>query len=328
MGYLAPLLGDAEKADLAAYLATVNRQAEEGSTAPQAWPWGLEWGRIAPGVLPPALKARLFNPGSTAVELAPSITGAAASVALSHDCPVLLLPGAGCTASLQLLSPLPARLGAALRWQTPGPQAAAPLGLFASAADAAVGVAEASPPLETLQLNPAGGSASATFDIVNSGAQVLTLGVPAITGPGQAVFSTAGSGCAPGLALGPGQRCTVRVTALASPGTGFAEALLQWRNDGQHLQPVVLRAERGGVPAPAPPPAPVPPPVPAPPSPPAPAPAPGPAPAPAPAAPAEGGGGCSVAHSPRAPDPVWVFVLGLAAWRLTQRRAQPGSGRV
>jgi hypothetical protein len=330
MGYLAPLLTDADKADLSAYLAAVNQQAEPGSTTAQAWPWGLEWGRLAPGAAAPTLKAQVFNRGSGAVELAPSVSGAAQALALSHDCPTLLPPGAGCTASLQLLPTAPARLGAALRWQAPGPQAVAPVGLFASRADAAVGIAEASPPVELVHLNPAGGSASAGFDIVNAGAQGLTLGVPAITGPAQALFSTAGSTCVAGLALSPGQRCTVRVTATASPGTGFAEALLQWRNDGQHLQPVVLRAERGGVPSPtpAPPPAPVPPPAPAPPTSPAPAPAPSPAPAPAPAVPAKGGGGCSMAHGPRAPDPVWVFVLGLAAWRLAQRRVQPGSGRV
>lgn len=331
MGYLAPLLGEAEKTDLSAYLATVNRQAESGDMATQAWPWGLEWGRLAPGVLPPVLKAQVFNPGPAAVELAPAVAGDAAAVALGHDCPTVLPPGAGCTASLQLRAPLPARLAAALRWQAPGPQAVAPVGLYASAADAAVGVAEATPPLESLQLSPTGGSASASFEIINSGGQVLTLGVPAITGPGQAVFSTAGSSCAPGLALGPGQRCTVRVTATASPGTGFAEALLQWRNDGQHLQPVVLRAERGcaPAPAPAPPPAPLPPPAPAPPTAPAPAPGPAPAPSPAPVAPAEGGGGCSVAHGARAPDPIWLFVLGLAALRLARRqRLQPGSGRV
>lgn len=144
----------------------------------------------------------------------------------------------------------------------------------------------------------------------NTGTALLTLGTPAVTGPGRDAFMLSGGDCAPGLVLPPGASCTVRVVATAR-SSGMAEALLQWRNDGQHAPPRVLRVMAMGALAPVPPP---PPNTTAAPSP-APEPTPSPAPAPAQstsAGPTAGGGGCSVALAPGAVDPVLPLLLLLS----------------
>jgi cytochrome c553 len=323
MGYLAELLSPADRADLSAYLALVASEAE-GSSAALAWPWGLEFGRVAPGGALAPQPVRLRNRGSGPLALAPGLRelapGGAAGLTLAHDCPELLPPGADCTVQLGLVAAGPGAVNAALTW---GGAAGAlrPVGLSATVGQAPAGNARwLDAPTErvvALQAAP-GGEASVLLSMHNAGAAPLVLGVPAITGPGRGAFRLlpgpdAGA-CVANAVLPPQGRCTVRVVATAG-ATGLLEATLQWRNDGQHAPPRLMQVQAVGA---APPP-----PIAAPPAA-SPAPAPGPSPAPVPApvpAAADAGGGCRRSAWPQGrTDPLLPGLVLLAAMLLAARR--------
>jgi cytochrome c553 len=332
MGYLADLLSPADRADLSAYLALVASEAD-GASAVLAWPWGLEFGRVAPGAALALQPVRLRNRSSGTLALAPGLrelaAGGAAGLTMAHDCPELLPPGAGCTVQLGLVAAGSGPVRAALTW---GDSAGAlrPVGVAATVGQAPAGSALwLDAPAErvvALQAAP-GGESTALLAMHNAGTAPLVLGVPAITGPGRGAFrlqpGLGGDACLANAVLPVQGRCTVRLVATAS-ASGLQEATLQWRNDGQHAPPRLLQVQAvGEAPPPEPPPA-------APPAAsPAPAPGPSPAPAPAPAADAGGGGGgCSRSAWPQGkPDPLLPGLALLAAAALAARRwgSQPAS---
>ena len=336
MGYLDSLLGARERADLSAYLARVN---ELESARVEIWPRVLEFGRVAQGAAVPEQALRLLNKGTQSAAGQPVLEGGT-GLSLRHDCPPQLAPGAACTAHVGLLSGETGRRVAALRWQGDADGLPQWVGVAASVEAAAAGVLVADLPGTSLPLQAAPGQrVVAELSLVNAGVAALSLGVPALTGPGAAAFSTAGSACSAALNLQPGARCTVRITATA-PASGQQQAVLQWRSDGAHLSPVLLlvAADASAVPAPSPPPGSSPPPgAPAPPSaaPPSPPPlpppfppaatappVPAPAPVAPPATPSEGGsGGCSVAWPGQAPDPL-LPALVVLAWLALRARSR------
>ncbi|MFN8893529.1 MAG: hypothetical protein ACK5Y8_07185 [Betaproteobacteria bacterium] len=323
MGYLAELLSPADRADLSAYLALVAAEAE-GSSAALAWPWGLEFGRVAPGEALAPQPVRLRNRGSGPLALAPGLRelapGGASGLTLAHDCPELLPPGADCTVQLGLVAAGPGAVNAALIW---GGAAGAlrPVGLSATVGQAPAGKARwldaPAGRMVALQAAP-GGEASVRLSMHFAGSAPLVLGVPAITGPGRGAFRLLPGpdpgACVANAELLPDGRCTVRVVATAG-ASGLLEATLQWRNDGQHAPPLLMQVQAVGA---APPPSPTAPNA----APPAagPAPAPGSSPAPAPAADA-GGGGCSRSAWPQGrTDPLLPGLALLAAMLLAARR--------
>jgi hypothetical protein len=319
MGFLGGLLDSTARADVSAWLAQVNAQLDGNSV--QVWPWGLEFGRVdtqAP-LVPQAV--RLFNGGPLPLPLQPQLRGTEPGSPLPrlvHDCPAALPSGASCTAWVDWPAPRAAtRLHAALRWQA-ADGGLLPVGLAAQALDGlTAGVARWDDGDTPLVRQAAPGAATSVDAVMrNTGAALLTLGTPALTGPGRDAFMLSGGDCAPGVALPPGAACTVRVVATAR-SSGSAEALLQWRNDGQHAPPRVLRVLAAGAPAPAPAPGPAPPPA----APPAPSPTPAPVPTPgADPRPASGGGGCSVALAPRAADLLLPLLLLLSVAGVLRRR--------
>jgi hypothetical protein len=319
MGFLGGLLDSTARADVSAWLAQVNAQLDGNSV--QVWPWGLEFGRVdtqAP-LVPQAV--RLFNGGPLPLPLQPQLRGTEPGSPLPrlvHDCPAALPSGASCTAWVDWPAPRAAtRLHAALRWQA-ADGGLLPVGLAAQALDGlTAGVARWDDGDTPLVRQAAPGAATSVDAVMrNTGAALLTLGTPALTGPGRDAFMLSGGDCAPGVALPPGAACTVRVVATAR-SSGSAEALLQWRNDGQHAPPRVLRVLAVGAPAPAPAPGPAPPPA----APPAPSPTPAPVPTPgADPRPASGGGGCSVALAPRAADLLLPLLLLLSVAGVLRRR--------
>ncbi len=329
MGYLTELLSPADRADLSAFLAQVSAEVEGGSTA-LVWPWGLEFGRVAPGAAVAPQVVRLHNRSNGMLPLAPRVRelapGGAAGLSLAHDCPALLPPGAGCTAQLALVAGGEGRVQAALDWGDGG-AALRPVGVAAAVRLGPAGAArwqDAGPgsPGEALllQAEPLA-EATALLTLRNDGPGTLVLGVPAITGPGRGTFRLEAEpgACAAGTTLAAGASCAVRVRARA-PAAGLEEAVLQWRNDGLHAAPrrLEIRALAVSVPPVVPPPAAPPPAV---------SPAPAPVPSPAPGAP--GGGGCArAALEPAHADPLLPGLVLLAAAVLGLRhrpRAQPAS---
>jgi len=325
MGFLGGLLDSTARADVAAWLAQVNAQLDGSGV--HVWPWGLEFGRVDTQAPLAPQAVRLFNGGALALPLQPQLRATEPGSPLPrlvHDCPATLPSGASCTAWVDWPAPRAAtRLHAALRWQA-ADGGLPPVGLAAHALNGlASGVARWDDGDLPLVRQAAPGAATSVDAVMrNTGAALLTLGTPAITGPGRDAFMLSGGDCAPGVVLPPGGSCTVRVVATARSG-GTAEALLQWRNDGQHVPPRVLRVMAVGAPAPAPSPAPPPPPA-APPAPsPAPVAAPTPAPAPTPGAhagSASGGGGCSVALATRNADLMLPLLVLLSFTGLLGRR--------
>ena len=279
------------------------------------------------------------NLGASSVSVTPRLT-AAEGLSLRHSCPAALAPGETCTAVLTVATGEPGPRRGALVWEGEGgpvPQWVGISGMVLAAPSGGLGVLVADLPQGSLQLEAAAQTTTVReFSLVNAGTAALTLGAPALTGPGDAVFSLSGSSCAVGMVLTPSARCTVRLNANA-PAQGQALAQLQWRNDGTHLVPlrVTVQALAGTAP-PAPPP--VSPPVPPPSTPPTPTPAPAPAPsppvaapAPAPAAPvpaAGGGGGCATALQPGRADPLLPALLLLALLGVASRRRGAAAARL
>ncbi len=324
MGYLRTVLSDTDRSDLSAYLARVN--ALEGAYG-VVWPRTVEFGRVAQGAAGLSSRVAYTHRGPQTVGIAPRLV-AAEGLSLRHDCPAALAPGATCTAFVTLATGEVGPRHGALVWEGEGdvaPQWVGISGQVLAAPAAGLGVLVADLPQDSLLLEAAADSSTVReFALVNAGSAAVTLGAPALTGPGAAAFSLAGSGCAAAVVLAPAARCTVRLSARA-PAQGQALAQLQWRNDGTHPVPlrVAVQALAGTVP-PAPPPAtpPATPPAPAP-APPVAAPAPAPAPA-APVAPAGGGGGCATALQPGRADPLLPALVLLALLGvLARRRTQP-----
>ena len=325
MGYLADLLDERDRSDLSAYLALVN--ALEAAPV-VVWPRVLEFGRVGAGAVVPELAVRLLNTGPQAVAVQPALAPAA-GLSLRHDCPPQLAPAAACTAHVALYSAEVGRRSTALQWRGDADGLPQWVGVHARVEPAAVGalVADLPGPGLTLQA-PSGQAGVAEFALVNAGVAALSLGAAAITGPGAAAFSLAGSACSTSLLLQPGDRCRLRITATA-PAAGRHVALLQWRTDGANLPPLQLEvtADSGVAPAPSPAssPGPTSPPAPAAPS---PSPNQAPTPSPAPAVPQTQGasGGCAVAWPGAAVDPLLpsLLLLALLALRLRSRgNSQP-----
>ena len=326
MGFLAGLLDSSGRADVSAWLAQVTAQLDGNGV--QVWPWSVEFGRLDTSTRLVPQAVHLFNGGPLPLPLQPHLSSTEPGSplpALRHDCPSLLPAGASCTAWVDWSPPrAPTRLHAALRWQT-GAGGPPPVGLAAQALEGLVaGVASWDDGVTMLERQAPPGSATSVDAVIrNTGAAMLTLGTPALTGPGREAFMLSGGDCAPGVILPPGASCTVRLVATAR-GSGSADAMLQWRNDGQHVPPRPLRVTAVGSDAPAPPSSSPTPPA----APPVASPAPGatpPAdPAPAPSvnpAPAPGGGGCSVALAPGVADLTLPLLMLLSLVGLLRRRA-------
>lgn len=308
MGYLGELLDESALSDLSAWLRQVDAAAQ-GEAPATVWPWGLEFGKVVPGALPGPHPVVLHNSGPNGLWLAPRLRatqpGGEAGLQLGHDCPQLLPPGSRCTAWVGVSSLLSARVHAALDW---GDSAVRAVGISASVDAQAAGLARwRDERIEPWVLQVPNGQ-SAVFErmVVNAGSAPLSLGVPAITGPGAAAFRLEAGGCSAGQVIEPGTSCAVRLRADAAAGTA-AEALLQWRNDGSHLPPARLELRPVGL-APAPS-APSPPPA---------APLVTTQPIPTPAPPAATpvadatGGGCSTALPPSPPDATLPGLVALA----------------
>lgn len=324
MGYLGELLDATARADLSAWLGQVDAAIQDDA-ASQVWPWGVEFGRADAQAAPQTQPVVLRNTGALGLWLAPRLRatapGGADGLQLTHDCPTLLESGQQCTAWVTLDAARAARVQAALDWGDPGLR---PVGIAAWIASGPLGSAQWREDTDgTWALDmPAGEVRSVQRILVNTGTAPLTLGVPAITGPGRTAFQVEAGGCTTGLVLGPGEACTVRLRFDARAGAA-QQALLQWRNDGSHARPLrlVLRS-REAAPAPQPPPPAAAPPAAANPS---PSPVPSPAPPPAPAVP--GAGGCSTAHPAAKPDLLMPgLVLAALMARAGRRRPRASAG--
>lgn len=243
MGYLKSELSDADIADLSAYLDTVSRTANDASST--VWPRTVEFGTLPPGAASPEHSVWLRNltdqplPG-----VAPRVAGG--RLALRHDCPATLPPGALCSASVRALAPLAGgSVADVLVW---GGASMAVVGLSARGAVGPVAQLSFDPASLDWGVSAVGNSVSMRLRLLNAGTADATLGVATFTGPTAGAFSTDGS-CAAGTVLLPGTACTVDLRWRVGAAVAY-EAALQWRSDGSN--PAPLRLVAMGLPASAP----------------------------------------------------------------------------
>lgn len=246
MGYLKPVLSDADREDLAAYLDAVARLAATERLA--VWPRTVEFGALELGQATPSATVHWRN-RSTDVMAAPVPRLAAGQFLLSHDCAGPLAPGAGCRIELRAA---PGRLGPIADTLVLEGTPAAVLGVSATVRAEPVATLATDRNGAALAFGSVGvgDTASRTITLRNPGPVAVSLGVATFTGPGAAAYSGDG-GCASGSSLAPGQRCTL--TLSFRPGAAVSyEALLQWRSNGGNPESVTLQGQGAAV---APPPA-------------------------------------------------------------------------
>lgn len=245
MGYLKSELSDADIADLAAYLDTVTRAANDASST--VWPRSIELGALPAGGVSPEHTVWLRNLTAQPLPgVAPRVAGG--RLALRHDCPATLAPGALCSASVRALAPLAGEsIADALVW---GGASVAVVGLTARGASGPVAQLSFDPATLDWGSSEVGSNVTQRLRVLNAGTADATLGVSTFTGPTAGAFSSSGS-CAAGTVLMPGTACTVDLFwRVGAPVT--YEAALQWRGDGTN--PAPLRLLASGLPASAPPP--------------------------------------------------------------------------
>lgn len=310
MGYLKPLLADADVADLSAYLGAVQRAAAADSPV-ALWPVTVEFGGLALGSVSPVQTVVLRNLQTAALPIsAPQVIGpAATSLLVDTDCPAALPPASECRVRLRAQALAAGPSAGALRFAS-GSVPPWIVGMSFTARGDAVGVLSADLAQPSLDFGRPAPSEPVlrSFRLLNHGSAAATLGVISITGPGRTAFriEAATNGpepnCAAGLTLAPGAACAMRL-GFAAGIAGDFRAALQWRGDATQPANVELRGVVVASPA----------------SPPAPAPT---APNGNPPSESPGGGGCASAPAVRRVDPALpLMVMAALAWLGLRRRS-------
>ena len=294
MGYLKPLLTDADVADLAAYLGTVARV--RAATTLAVWPRTLEFGALAPGAASAVSQVVWQNLSPQTVPgPAPRLVGG--RFALDGGCREPVPAGGSCAVGVRALAGAAGDLADTLVFGADPLQGVAMVGLSAqvNAAPAARWVAD----LDAVDFGSVvrGQSAERLVVLRNAGTAAGALGAATLTGPGVAVFEGQ-EGCSTGAPVLPGQSCLLRLR-YSPTSVAAHRATLQLRADGTHPQTLLLRGQ--GVDAPADPPK-----------------------EPPPAGHGGGGGGCAMAPAARPGDvSLWALVLAAAAALGWRRRRSP-----
>jgi mono/diheme cytochrome c family protein len=281
MGYLKPVLGETEVADLAAFLGRVAPLAS-GEAALQVWPLTAEFGKVGFGFGGGEQVVWIRNRGTLPLNLTPpQVVGE--GFKMEHDCPSTLSAGMGCVVVVRFEASV---LGAATGVVSITSGATAQPVLVALGAHTVPSVLGAlqwqvASPLVVFNAPAQGDRSMQRLALVNAGLSDTVLANTSVIGPQAGAFVA--GGCAPGTVLAPSASCEMSVSYTRA-SSGAADATLQLRSDGHNPRSLALHAAATAAPTP-PPPA-------------------------APAAPSGGGGTSSVG---------WLVALALAAWRLARR---------
>lgn len=257
MGFLRQSLGDAEVADLAAYLGRVLQVA--ATNAPAAlWPTTIEFGSFGPGDTVPAQHVELLNQGTAALALdPPQLLGTAHTQ--THDCPASLPPAGRCRIELRAVATMPGATASTLRLSGNAPWLPLVVGVTSTVRSGPLGrlsIEPGSAPLDFAAVD-VGTVVTRDLALVSHGTAPVTLGAATLTGPQRAAFRVDGD-CARDRVLAPGERCTLRVSFAPTVALAAA-ATLQWRSDGGNPGTLALSGSGSGraVAGPAPDPEPV-----------------------------------------------------------------------
>ncbi|RZJ26249.1 MAG: cytochrome c [Haliea sp.] len=295
MGFLRSQLSDTDRADITAFLGTINRLNAPGA-ALRMWPVTLDFGQAPIGAPGPVQSIRLANASSSQPVPVTAIASTDAQVQLQHDCPLQLAPSASCDIQLRVRPSAAGLVRAAVSVTSPA---------FATPVHTAVAAAGTS--AATSQLgwlgNPtqlafqATGTAEVqqTLVLTNPGPMPATLGLLSIAGPDAARFRIEKSSCTQGAMVVAGTSCELTLAYMPSL-LPSAQAVLQLRSDQANPPSVRLEGEAHAG-ASQPDPLPV----------------------------ADSGGGCST-RPPGPKDPILPLALMMAALAaLVRRRAQQRS---
>lgn len=298
MGFLRSQLSDPDRADIAAFLGTINRlNAADGAL--RMWPVTLDFGQVPVGSSGAAQSIRLRNASTQALALG-SIASSSPQVLLQHNCPESLAPAAFCDVQVRPRPSGPGLLRAAVSVSS----AASTTPLHAGVSAAGTGAAASmlgwmgDPPGLRFQPTNAAAASRQTLVLTNPGPMPAVLGLTSIVGPDTARFQIERTTCLQGAVVVAGTGC--EITLVYTPSLSpTAQAVLQLRSDQGN--PGSVRLEGEAAPANAQPEGPELLPV------------------------ADSGGGCST-RPPGPKDPVLPLALLAAAWALFGKRRR-GAGR-
>lgn len=248
MGFLRSRLSDADRADITAFLASINALNDPASGL-RMWPVTLDFGTLAVGATSPAQTVRLANLSLSAPLALASIGVSGTRAQLRHDCPAQLAPGGRCDVQVTMRTDAPQLERATL--SVTGPALGTPVhaGVAALGTRDAVSALAWESPATAVAFNPA--TPRKVVALANPGPMPAVLALTSITGPNASQFRIEG-GCAQGQMLVAGTRC--ELTLAYTPGAQPAQAVLQLRSDQGNPASLSLEgAAAAAAEAPAPP---------------------------------------------------------------------------
>ena len=294
MGFLRAELPDTDRADITAFLGTVNRLNTPGA-ALRMWPVTADFGAVLLGGLSAPHTMQLVNPSRTSTVALSSLGVSGTQMQMSHDCPPVLPPSGACSVQLRYKPITTGHSRGALQLTSPAFPTPVYAGLVGFGSSGNLSQLEWSTSSAVIRFD-AGATPPVmrrVLSLRNNGVMPAVLGLTSIVGPDAARFSIE-SGCSQGSVVQAATQCDM--TLLFTPSLlPRVQATLQLRSDQSNPASLLLE----GIAAPAP----------------------------APATPVEqlasggSGGGCSVGPpGQRLFDPVLLLAAALAAWALGRRR--------
>lgn len=242
MGFLRSQLSDPDRADIAAFLGSINRLNAPGA-ALRMWPVTMDFGQAAVGSAGPVQGIRLANPSSSQPVAVTAIASTDAQVQLQHDCPTLLGPSASCDIQVRVTPAAAILVRAAVSVASPAFAAPVHTGVTAAGTGAAasqLGWLGNPGPLAFRATGAA--EVQQTLVLTNPGPMPATLGLLSIAGPDAARFRIDRSSCTQGAVVVAGTGCDITLAYMPSL-LPTAQAVLQLRSDQANPPSVRLEGE-------------------------------------------------------------------------------------
>ena len=233
-------VSEADRADVTAFLGNVVR-INSPTAALRVWPVTLDFGQVPLGGNSARQFVRITNPSSGAAVALSPIVASNPAVALTHDCPASLAPGAACEVDVALRPNASGLVRGAVAINSPAltqPMVVGLIGYGASGPSSQLAWQLASPEVR-LEGEKGGMPLRRTLTLTNPGIMPAVLALTSITGPNASQFKVE-SGCAAGSVLQAGTQCELTLSYTPSQ-LAESKAVLQLRSDQGN--PAALRLD-------------------------------------------------------------------------------------
>ena len=249
MGFLSSQLTPADRADVTAFLGNVVRMNDAAAPV-RVWPATLDFGQVPLGGSSARQFVRITNPSTGATVALASISASNPAIALLHDCPASLAPGAACEVGVTLRPSDSGLLRGAVVLDSPAlpqPMVVGLSGYGSSGPVSPLAWLLTSPELQ-LEGEKGGAPVRRTLTLTNPGVMPAVLALTSITGPNASQFKLEG-GCTAGSVLQAGTQCDLTLSFTPSQ-LAKSHAVLQLRSDQGN--PAALRLDGLAAAPPAP----------------------------------------------------------------------------